>query len=120
MTGPRPSSDRRTGRRFICTMRARMSRQAPLETVIPSIAARPAAPRVGRGYAAALAAFGIWGLFPLYLIGLRHVSAEQITAHRIVWSCLFCLGWLAVTGELGKLRAAAARKGVFVRLVASA
>ena len=76
-------------------------------------------PSIGRGYAAALAAFGIWGLFPLYLIGLRHVSAEQITAHRIVWSCLFCLAWLAVTGEFGRLRESVTRKGVFLRLVAS-
>ena len=74
----------------------------------------------GRGYAAALAAFGIWGLFPLYLIGLKHVSAMQITAHRIVWSLVFVLAWLAVTGELRKLREASKRKGVLIRLVASA
>lgn len=75
---------------------------------------------VGRGYAAALAAFGIWGLFPLYLIGLRKVSAMEITAHRIVWSLVFVLVWLAVIGDLGKLRQAATRPGVLARLVASA
>ena len=74
----------------------------------------------GRGFAAAIAAFGIWGFFPLYLIGLSAVSAMQITAHRIVWSCVFVLGWLAVTGELRKLREAARRDGVLIRLVASA
>jgi chloramphenicol-sensitive protein RarD len=84
--------------------------------VIPS--ARQVSAR--RGYSAALAAFGLWGLFPLYLIGLRHVSAMQITAHRIVWSCVFVLGWLAVVGEIGRLREAFARPGVLVRLVASA
>jgi chloramphenicol-sensitive protein RarD len=73
-----------------------------------------------RGYAAALAAFGIWGVFPLYLIGLRQVSAMQITAHRIVWSMVFVLAWLAVMGELDKLRAAVTRPGVLIRLVASA
>jgi chloramphenicol-sensitive protein RarD len=73
-----------------------------------------------RGLAAAIGAFVIWGLFPLYLIGLMNVSAMQITAHRIVWSCLFVLVWLAVIGELGKLRAAVSRSGVLVRLVASA
>jgi len=80
----------------------------------------PASTNTGRGYSAALAAFGIWGLFPLYLIGLRDVSAMQITAHRIVWSCVFVIGWLAAIGELGKLREAAFRPGVLVRLVASA
>lgn len=71
-----------------------------------------------RGLAAAIAAFVIWGLFPLYLIGLMNVSAMQITAHRIVWSCLFVLAWLAVIGELGKLRGLS--RGVLIRLVASA
>jgi chloramphenicol-sensitive protein RarD len=75
---------------------------------------------VTRGYAAAITAFVSWGLFPLYLIGLRQVSASQITAHRIVWSCVFALGWLAAIGELGCLRTAVARKGVLIRLVASA
>ncbi|HEU5138110.1 MAG TPA: EamA family transporter RarD [Steroidobacteraceae bacterium] len=73
-----------------------------------------------RGYAAAIAAFVMWGVFPLYLIGLLQVSAMQITAHRIVWSCLFVLAWLAATGDLGKLRESVARDGVFIRLVASA
>ncbi len=73
-----------------------------------------------RGLAAAIGAFVIWGLFPLYLIGLMKVSAMQITAHRIVWSCLFVIGWLAVIGELGKLREAVSRNGVLIRLVASA
>ena len=72
------------------------------------------------GYVAAIAAFGIWGLFPLYLIGLLKVSAMQITAHRIVWSCVFVLGWLAVRHELGDLRSSVARQGVLARLMASA
>ena len=77
-------------------------------------------PNPGRGYAAAVAAFGIWGLFPLYLIGLRDVSASEITAHRIVWSCVFVLGWLWAKGDLGKLLEAVRRPGVLPRLVASA
>jgi len=74
----------------------------------------------GGGFAAAIAAFVIWGLFPLYLIGLRNVSAMQITAHRIVWSCVFVLAWLSVRRELGQLWAAVTRKGVLLRLAASA
>jgi chloramphenicol-sensitive protein RarD len=77
-------------------------------------------PGSGGGYAAAIAAFVIWGVFPLYLIGLLSVSAMQITAHRIVWSCVFVLGWLAVRKELGQLWAAVSRDGVLVRLTASA
>jgi len=80
----------------------------------------PTSASAGRGFAAAIAAFVMWGVFPLYLIGLLKVSAMQITAHRIVWSCVFVLGWLAATGDLRKLREAVSRNGVLVRLVASA
>jgi chloramphenicol-sensitive protein RarD len=48
------------------------------------------------------------------------VSAMQITAHRIVWSCVFVLAWLALRGEIGQLRSAVRRDGVLIRLVASA
>ena len=41
-----------------------------------------------RGIAYALSAYAIWGLFPLYYLWLQHVSAPQLLAHRIVWSCL--------------------------------
>ena len=33
-----------------------------------------------QGFAAAILAFAIWGLFPIYLFGLTSVSALQITA----------------------------------------
>ncbi|MEO8020192.1 MAG: EamA family transporter RarD [Pseudomonadota bacterium] len=79
-----------------------------------------AASTAKRGFTAAISAFVMWGLFPLYLIGLRQVSAEQITAHRIAWSCVFVLAWLAACGDLGKLREAVARPGVLTRLMASA
>jgi chloramphenicol-sensitive protein RarD len=74
----------------------------------------------GRGYTAAISAFTIWGFFPLYLIGLVHVSAMQITAHRITWSLLFVIGWLAVTRDLSKLRDAMSRRDVLLRLALSA
>lgn len=43
-----------------------------------------------RGSAYVLAAYGIWGLFPLYFAALRPAGALEILAHRIVWSLLFC------------------------------
>ncbi len=85
-----------------------------------SLASRTTGPTAGRGFTAAISAFGIWGLFPIYLIGLRHISAMEITAHRIVWSCVFVLAWLALAGDLGKLADAAKRQGVLIRLVGSA
>lgn len=72
------------------------------------------------GFGAAIAAFAIWGLFPLYLIGLANVSAMQITAHRIVWSCVFVVAWLASRRELTEMWTAVKRNGVLLRLAASA
>ena len=85
-----------------------------------STSARASGTAAGSGMSAAIAAFVIWGFFPLYLMGLTSVSALQITAHRITWSCVFVLAWLALTGELTTLRTAVIRKGVLIRLAASA
>jgi chloramphenicol-sensitive protein RarD len=69
---------------------------------------------------AALGAFLIWGLFPLYLKPLSDVPALQILAHRIAWCCLLVFAWLAWRGELGAVRRALADPGTRLRLVASA
>lgn len=74
----------------------------------------------GRGVAATAAAFLIWGLFPLYIVGLSSVSALQITAHRVAWSCLFVLALLAYRRELGGIAEAVKRPGILLRLAASA
>jgi chloramphenicol-sensitive protein RarD len=76
--------------------------------------------RTSNGFAAAIAAFGIWGAFPLYFHPLHDVSAFQVIAHRIVWSCVFVLIVMAVRRELPLLRATIADPGVFWRLVLSA
>ena len=96
--------------------RTHLASTAPATTA-PSGVAEPSA---GRGYTAAISAFVTWGFFPLYFIGLAGVSAMQFTAHRIAWSCLFVVVWLAVTGELSRLREAVTRRGVLLRLTASA
>ena len=71
------------------------------------------------GLAAALGAFAIWGVFPLYLALLAAVPALQFLAHRVVWCCLFVVTWVAVRGELGAIRAALANPVTLRRLVAS-
>jgi chloramphenicol-sensitive protein RarD len=73
-----------------------------------------------RGLGAAAGAFCIWGLLPLYLKELQHVSVLQVTAHRLVWGCFVALGWLAIRGELAGVRQALATPGVRWRLFASA
>jgi chloramphenicol-sensitive protein RarD len=48
------------------------------------------------GYVLSLAAFVLWGLFPLYFKAVSSVSPLEVLAHRILWSvpvCAFFLTW---------------------------
>jgi chloramphenicol-sensitive protein RarD len=73
-----------------------------------------------RGFTATAAAFALWGLFPLYFHPLHQVAALQVIAHRVVWSCLFVLIWMALQGQLHSLRATLANGGVLWRLAITA
>ncbi len=75
---------------------------------------------VSNGLVPTAAAFAIWGLFPLYLYPLRQVSAVQIIAHRLLWSCLFVVAWITIRGELSSLRATLADRRLVSRLALSA
>jgi chloramphenicol-sensitive protein RarD len=79
-----------------------------------------ARPTASSGLAAAIGAFVLWGLFPLYLKPLASVPALQIMAHRIVWCCLLVFAWLAWRGQLGAVRAALVDPVSRLRLTASA
>lgn len=50
-----------------------------------------------QGMLAALATYLIWGVLPLYWNLLARASANEILAHRIVWSFLFMLVVLVLT-----------------------
>jgi chloramphenicol-sensitive protein RarD len=73
-----------------------------------------------RGLAAAASAFFIWGLLPLYLKALQGVPVVQITAHRLVWGCLFAFLWLWARSEFGNVRTALRDPNTRWRLCASA
>ena len=73
-----------------------------------------------KGLLPAASAFAIWGLFPLYFTLLHHVSAVEVIAHRVVWSCVFVLAWIAIRGELLTLRATLTDIKVVGRLAISA
>ena len=51
-----------------------------------------------QGSIAAFAAYGIWGLFPLYWKRLESAEPLQILSHRIFWAGLFCLLLLSARG----------------------
>jgi chloramphenicol-sensitive protein RarD len=86
----------------------------------PMPATAPARPTAASGLAAAIGAFVLWGIFPLYLKPLSDVSALQIMAHRIVWCCLLVFAWLGLRGELAAVRNALADPATRRRLMASA
>src|SRR6202166_2992837 len=73
-----------------------------------------------KGFVPAAAAFAIWGLFPLYFHLLREVSALQVIAHRVVWSCVCVLAWLVMQREMPTLGAPLADRGVVWRLALTA
>jgi chloramphenicol-sensitive protein RarD len=73
-----------------------------------------------RGLLAAAGAFTIWGLFPIYLHGLAGVSALQVIAHRISWSCLFIFAWMLARGEMHSLLSTLAKPALLARLMLTA
>ncbi len=63
------------------------------------------------GFALGLAAYGMWGLFPLFYKLLAAVEPTQILMHRVIWSCLFVAlllalsqGWQSLREQLGNRR----------------
>ena len=74
----------------------------------------------GRGFTAAIAAFLVWGLFPLYLHALQAAPILQVTAHRLAWGFVFAIVWLALRGEVSHLRDALADAKIRWRVCLSA
>ncbi len=71
------------------------------------------------GAVAALVAFSIWGVFPLYFKAVSHLPAFEILAHRIVWTIFFVGILIIVTGNLGRTRAAFANRKLLATLLLS-
>jgi len=53
--------------------------------------------RPHKGILAALAAYLLWGFFPIYWKSIRMVPAYEILCHRVVWSLIFLIILLALT-----------------------
>lgn len=59
-----------------------------------------------KSLAAAISAYTIWGLLPIFWKLLQHVDAFTVAAHRVLWAAAFAAVWLLVTGRLAALREA--------------
>ncbi|APX93177.1 EamA family transporter [Halomonas sp. 1513] len=53
-----------------------------------------------------LGAYTMWGCFPLFFALFDGVPAWEILIHRIIWSCLFLLGLIALLGRFAPVRQA--------------
>ena len=72
---------------------------------MPEASKRSQAARDERsGLVAGLAAFGTWGLIPIYWKLLANVPASEILAHRFVWTTLFLVFLLSWQGRWPELR----------------
>ncbi|MEH6579992.1 MAG: EamA family transporter RarD [Amphritea sp.] len=56
-----------------------------------------------KGVYFAIAAYGMWGLVPIYFKALEHVSSLEVLAHRVIWSVALLTLVLAVGSRWRKL-----------------
>ena len=59
-----------------------------------------------------IAAYGLWGLFPIYWKWLHHVPAIELIAHRIIWSFVALVIVLAVMRQWRSFRVEIAKPRV--------
>jgi chloramphenicol-sensitive protein RarD len=74
--------------------------------------------RYREGLAAAIGAYVLWGLFPLYWPLLEPAAPVEILAHRMVWSLAFVIVLLAFTSGFRWIRRIGARRFWLLTLAA--
>ena len=62
------------------------------------------------GFVMGVAAYGLWGILPIYFKLLEGVASVSIVAHRIAWSVPFLLAVLLIGGNLRQVREALSNK----------
>lgn len=73
-----------------------------------------------KGVAAALIAYGIWGLLPIFFGLLHHVNPVEVVAQRILWSMLLIGGLFVLRSDLSTLWAVLRNRRAMLALSASA
>jgi len=79
----------------------------------------PPHPDARAGFIAALSAYAIWGVLPLYLKLVGFASAWEVLGMRILWSLPAAALAVALTGGFAETRRALAQKGVLRALALS-
>ncbi len=57
-----------------------------------------------KGLLFGVAAYGVWGLAPLYWRLYEGVSSLELLFHRVCWGALILIIWIALKGEMGHFR----------------
>lgn len=74
--------------------------------------------RARAGFFYGLAAYGLWGVLPIYFKLLQAVPSIDIVAHRIVWSLIVLILLVSISRSWGQIRAAMrSRKAMAMLLV---
>ncbi|MDO5701354.1 MAG: EamA family transporter RarD [Bowdeniella nasicola] len=66
-----------------------------------------------------VAAYAIWGAFPLYFALLARVGALEVVAHRAIWGLVFCLVLITATGRLPRFWRHLRQRSDFIPLSAA-
>ncbi len=79
----------------------------------------PADAESRRGLAFGIAAYGLWGLIPLYFKTIVHVGPCEVLAQRVLWSCLLLSALVALAGRGRELVRLVHERHIMGRLLAS-
>jgi chloramphenicol-sensitive protein RarD len=71
------------------------------------------------GLAYGLAAYGAWGVFPIYLKAVKTVPVVEVLCHRVVWALAVLAVIIAVRGEMQAVLAALRNRRALLVLSAS-
>ena len=77
----------------------------------------PSQREIRRGFLFGVAAYGLWGVLPVYFKAIAAVAAVDIVAHRVLWSLPFLALLLAVTRGWGEVLAAVRRRRTLALLL---
>jgi chloramphenicol-sensitive protein RarD len=69
---------------------------------------------MSRGVLYGIAAYSLWGFFPIYWKALQSVRPEEILCHRTIWSLFFLLGFLIYRKRIRRLMAKLCLKIVLI------
>lgn len=76
--------------------------------------------RARQGLALGVAAYGLWGVLPVYFKALRSIDSADIVAHRILWSAPVLAALLSFSGAWGEVREALRNRRAMILLTVTA